>query len=77
MPHCWSAELDPTVLTIRWRSQPGDSVEVQNEAMRNGNANESETKKNNPACTSRGLSLDRRNSKCQSELPLSILEFLS
>jgi hypothetical protein len=26
VPHCWSAELDSTVLTIRWPSQSGDSV---------------------------------------------------
>ena len=32
VPHCWSAEIDSTILTIRWPSQPGDSVEVQNEA---------------------------------------------
>lgn len=29
VPHCWSAESDSTILTIRWPSLPGDSVEVQ------------------------------------------------
>ena len=29
VPHCWSAESDSTILTIRWPSQSGDSVEVQ------------------------------------------------
>lgn len=29
VPHCWAAESDSTVLTIRWPSLPGDSVEVQ------------------------------------------------
>ena len=24
--HCWSAESDCTILTVRWPSQPGDSV---------------------------------------------------
>lgn len=28
VPHCWSAKSDCTILTIRWPSQPGDSVEV-------------------------------------------------
>lgn len=28
VPHCWSAESDSTILTIRWPSQSGDSVEV-------------------------------------------------
>ncbi len=32
MPHCWLAESDSTVVTIRWPSRPGDSVEMQNEA---------------------------------------------
>ena len=26
VPHCWSAESDSTVLTIRWPSRAGDSV---------------------------------------------------
>lgn len=26
VPHCWSAELDSTVLTVRWPSKPGDSI---------------------------------------------------
>lgn len=29
VPHCWSAERDSTVLTVRWPSLPGDSLEVQ------------------------------------------------
>lgn len=29
VPHCWLAESDSTILTIRWRSQSGDSLEVQ------------------------------------------------
>lgn len=28
LPHCWSAEFDSTVLTIRWPSKAEDSVEV-------------------------------------------------
>ena len=24
--HCWTAELDSTILTVRWPSKPGDSV---------------------------------------------------
>lgn len=27
--HCWYAESNCTILTIRWPSQPGDSVEVE------------------------------------------------
>lgn len=30
--HCWSAEFDSTVLTIRWPSMPRDSIEVHNVA---------------------------------------------
>lgn len=26
VPHCWSAESDCTILTVRWPSKPGDSV---------------------------------------------------
>ena len=26
VPHCWSAESDSTILTIRWPSTAGDSV---------------------------------------------------
>jgi quercetin dioxygenase-like cupin family protein len=26
VPHCWYAELDSTVLSVRWPSKPGDSV---------------------------------------------------
>ena len=32
VPHCWSAESDCTVLTIRWPSRSGDSVDMQNKA---------------------------------------------
>lgn len=32
VPHCWAAEIDSTILTIRWPSQAGDSVEVQKES---------------------------------------------
>ena len=32
VPHCWSAEFDSTVLTIRWPSKPRDSVDVHNVA---------------------------------------------
>ena len=32
VPHCWSAESDCTVLTIRWPSMPGDSVAMQTQA---------------------------------------------
>ncbi len=28
VPHCWSAESDSTVLTIRWPSVAGDSLNV-------------------------------------------------
>ena len=28
VPHCWSAEFDSTVLTIRWPSKAEDSVQV-------------------------------------------------
>lgn len=28
VPHCWSAEEESTILTIRWPSQAGDSVEL-------------------------------------------------
>ncbi len=28
--HCWSAELDSTVLTVRWPSKSGDSVAMTN-----------------------------------------------
>lgn len=28
VPHCWLAESDSTILTIRWPSQSGDSAEV-------------------------------------------------
>lgn len=28
VPHCWSAESDSTVLTVRWPSSPGDSLEM-------------------------------------------------
>ena len=28
VPHCWSAEFDSTVLTVRWPSIPGDSVSM-------------------------------------------------
>ncbi len=28
MPHSWSAEEDSTILTVRWPSKSGDSVEV-------------------------------------------------
>lgn len=28
VPHSWSAETDSTILTLRWPSLPGDSVEV-------------------------------------------------
>ncbi len=27
VPHCWVAESDCTILTVRWPSKPGDSVE--------------------------------------------------
>lgn len=29
--HCWAAESDCTVLTIRWPSKPGDSMEPSQE----------------------------------------------
>ena len=29
VPHTWSAEEDSTIVTIRWPSKAGDSVEVQ------------------------------------------------
>lgn len=28
LPHCWFAELDSTVLTVRYPSKPNDSVDV-------------------------------------------------
>ena len=28
VPHCWSAESDSTILTVRWPSISGDSVEM-------------------------------------------------
>lgn len=30
--HCWSAESDCTVLTVRWPSRPEDSVDIQSGA---------------------------------------------
>lgn len=26
VPHCWSAESDSTIVTVRWPSAPGDSL---------------------------------------------------
>jgi quercetin dioxygenase-like cupin family protein len=28
VPHCWSAEEDSTILSVRWPSKPGDSVGI-------------------------------------------------
>ncbi len=28
VPHCWCAEVDSTVVTVRWPSKPGDSKEI-------------------------------------------------
>lgn len=31
VPHYWSAEIDSTVVTVRWPSQSGDSVAIEPE----------------------------------------------
>lgn len=28
VPHCWRAEVDSTVVSVRWPSKPGDSKEI-------------------------------------------------
>ncbi|MEC4815087.1 MAG: signal peptidase I [Scytonema sp. PMC 1069.18] len=35
VPHCWAAESDSTILTIRWPSKPGDSIPLGNQSYNN------------------------------------------